>query len=173
MSEVPGDRDELVDVVDEFDRVVDVVPRRVMRRERLRHRAVFVAVTDSRGRLLVHRRSNTKDLWPGWFDIAVGGVVTSGEDWSTAARRELFEEMGLVAEGLIALDDERPRSYDDHDVSLLGRTWQVWHDGPVTFVDAEVAEAWWLPRRDIESLMTRERFLPDSLALVWPLLRWT
>jgi len=173
MSEVPGDRDELVDVVDEFDRVVDVVPRRVMRRERLRHRAVFVAVTDSRGRLLVHRRSNTKDLWPGWFDIAVGGVVTSGEDWSTAARRELFEEMGLVAEGLIALDDERPRSYDDHDVSLLGRTWQVWHDGPVTLVDAEVAEAWWLPRRDIESLMTRERFLPDSLALVWPLLRWT
>lgn len=64
--------DELVDIVDEFDHVVDSVPRRVMRAERLRHRAVFIAVVDGMGRLLVHRRSPAKDVWPGWCDIAVG-----------------------------------------------------------------------------------------------------
>lgn len=164
----PGD--EMVDVVDEHDRVVGVVPRRVMRRDRLRHRAVFVAVVDSRGRLLVHRRSDTKDLWPGWFDLAVGGVVASGEDWVTAARRELGEEMGIDVDEIVSLDEGRPRSYDDDEVSLIGRSWLVRHDGPVSFVDAEVAEAWWLPRHEVESLMTTERFLPDSLALVWPLL---
>ena len=162
----PGD--EMVDVVDENDRVIGAVPRRVMRRERLRHRAVFVAVVDSRGRLLVHRRSESKDLWPGWFDLAVGGVVASGEEWSVAARRELREEMGIEVDDLVSLDEGRPRAYDDADVSLVGRCWRVQHDGPVTFVDAEVAEAWWLARHEVESLVTRERFLPDSLALVWP-----
>ena len=31
------------------------------------------------GRLLVHRRSDDKDLWPGRWDLAVGGVVAAGE----------------------------------------------------------------------------------------------
>ena len=56
--------DELVDVVDEFDQVIQVVPRRVMRADRLRHRAVFIAILDGAGRLLVHRRSPHKDIWP-------------------------------------------------------------------------------------------------------------
>ena len=70
--------DELVDVVDEFDQVIQVVPRRVMRADRLRHRAVFIAILDGAGRLLVHRRSPHKDVWPSWCDIAVGGVVGAG-----------------------------------------------------------------------------------------------
>ena len=160
--------DEMVDIVDENDLVIEVVPRRVMRRDRLRHRAVFVAVVDSRARLLVHRRSESKDLWPGWFDLAVGGVVVHGEDWSIAARRELREEMGIEADEFVPLDEGRPRSYDDHEVSLIGRCWRVRHDGPVTFVDAEVAEAWWLARHEVELLIANERVLPDSLALVWP-----
>lgn len=160
--------DEMVDVVDENDLVIEVVPRRVMRRDRLRHRAVFVAVVDSRARLLVHRRSESKDLWPGWFDLAVGGVVVHGEDWSMAARRELREEMGIEADEFVPLDEGRPRSYDDDEVSLLGRCWRVRHDGPVTFFDAEVAEAWWLARHEVELLIANERVLPDSLALVWP-----
>lgn len=96
--------------------------------------------------------------------------MASGEDWVTAARRELGEEMGIDVDEIVSLDEGRPRSYDDDEVSLIGRSWLVRHDGPVSFVDAEVAEAWWLPRHEVESLMTTERFLPDSLALVWPLL---
>jgi isopentenyldiphosphate isomerase len=50
---------EPVEVVDEDDRVLGVVPRARMRRENLRHRAVFVAVYATDGRLLVHRRAET------------------------------------------------------------------------------------------------------------------
>ncbi|MGA1680823.1 MAG: NUDIX domain-containing protein [Ilumatobacteraceae bacterium] len=87
--------DELVDVVDRQDRVLRVVTRSEMRRDRLCHRAVFIAISDGEGRILVHRRALTKDIWPGWLDIAVGGVVASGETYDEAAERELAEEVGV------------------------------------------------------------------------------
>lgn len=170
---------ETVDVVDELDRVLGTVTRTEMRRDRLRHRAVFVAVLDGAGRLLVHRRAVTKDVWPGWLDIAVGGVVTSGESYDEAARRELAEEIGVVDVEPVAIDSGRSRVYDDEDVSLVGRCFMVTTSGPFVFADGEVSEAWWMTRPEFEELRRSvggangdigERFLPDSLTLLLPLL---
>ena len=160
----------MVDVVDPHDRVVRSVTRAEMRRERLRHRAVFVAVTDGNGRLLVHRRAITKDVWPGWLDIAVGGVVASGESYDRAAERELAEEVGVSGVEVEALDGRVARAYDDDEVSLLGRCYLVTSSGPFVFRDGEVSEAWWMTRAEFEESRSRERFLPDSLALLLPLL---
>jgi 8-oxo-dGTP pyrophosphatase MutT (NUDIX family) len=159
---------ELVDIVDEFDHVVDSVPRRVMRAERLRHRAVFIAVVDGMGRLLVHRRSPAKDVWPGWCDIAVGGVVGAGETYLEAAHRELAEEIGVTTETLAELDLGESRPYDDDQVSLLAHCYMVTSEGPFTFDDGEVVEAWWVHRDGLDDLLVREKFLPDSLALLLP-----
>lgn len=164
--------DEMVDQVDENDRVIGRVSRADMRARRLRHRAVFVAVTDGSGRLLVHRRSSAKDIWPGWCDIAVGGVVTSGEDYVVAAHRELAEEIGIERVELLELDGGRALSFDDDSVSLVGRCFQVIHTGPFVFADGEVADAWWVDRDELEQARRVERFLPDSLALVLPRIRW-
>ena len=154
--------EELVDVVDADDQVVATVPRARMRAERLRHRVVFVAVTNRIGELLVPRRSDDKDLWPGRWDIAAGGVVAAGERYDVAARRELFEELGI---------DASPAplgggTYADADVDLVGRCYHVVHDGPVRFVDGEVAEARWVDRARLDALLAGERFVPDSIALV-------
>jgi len=162
--------DELVDVVDELDHVVDSVPRRVMRTERLRHRAVFIAVVDGMGRLLVHRRSPLKDVWPGWCDIAVGGVVGAGETYLDAAHRELAEEIGVSAATLEEIDLGESRAYDDDQVSLMARCYVVISEGPFTFDDGEVVEAWWVHRDGLDDLLRRERFLPDSLKLLLPLI---
>lgn len=161
---------EWVDVVDEDDRVCRVVTRSEMRRDRLRHRAVFVAVLDGTGRLLVHRRATTKDLWPGRLDLAVGGVVSSGESYADAARRELAEEIGVTGVEPEPIDDGRPRAFDDADVSLMGRCFRVTSTGPFVFADGEVSEAWWVTRDEFTELRRRESFLPDSLALVLPAL---
>lgn len=162
--------DELVDVVDEHDHVIQTVPRRRMRAERLRHRAVFIAILDGAGRLLVHRRSPLKDIWPGWCDIAVGGVVGAGESYRDAAYRELAEEVGIKTVELIELDPDDSRSYDDDQVSLMARCFVVTAQGPFTFDDGEVIEAWWVHRDGLNDLLSREKFLPDSLALLLPLI---
>ena len=162
--------DELVDVVDEFDQVIQVVPRRVMRADRLRHRAVFIAILDGAGRLLVHRRSPHKDVWPSWCDIAVGGVVGADESYLEAAHRELAEEVGVSTATLEVVDQGAPRQYDDDQVSLMARCYVVTSQGPFTFDDGEVVEAWWVHRDGLDDLLRRERFLPDSLALLLPLI---
>ena len=117
----------MVDIVDDDDVVVRTVTRAEMRRDRLQHRAVAVAVFASDGRLLVHRRSDDKDVWPGQWDIAAGGVVAAGEDYETAARRELAEELGVEVEALEALGEGRFR---DDAVALIGRGFRCVHDAP-------------------------------------------
>jgi isopentenyldiphosphate isomerase len=159
---VPDGREELVDIVDSDDRIIDTVARAVMRRDVLRHRAVFILVRDKERRVLIHRRSDAKDLWPGWWDIAVGGVVAAGESYDEAARRELFEEAGVAAEPLFVSSG----AYDDTEVSLIARCYEVRHDGAVAANDGEVAEFRWVSTAELRDLVSRERFLPDSLALL-------
>lgn len=159
-------RVELVDIVDENDVVVDVVSRTVMRRKRLRHRSVFIVVTSSSGDVLVHRRSETKDIWPGWVDIAVGGVLQSGETYEQGAKREIAEELGIDSIEISTFDDGLARPYHDEDVSLLGRCFIVSHDGPFTFRDGEVADAWWMSVDELSDLVRDHRVLPDSCALL-------
>lgn len=162
--------DELVEVVDPDGRVLRVVPRRQMRAERLRHRTVFVAVVSSDGRLLVHQRSTAKDVWPGWWDLAVGGVVAAGEDWDEAAARELAEEIGVVGVVPEPIDGGRLGRYEDDQVRLVGRCFRVVHDGPFSFADGEVVQARFVTPGELAELRCRERFLPDSVALLLPLL---
>jgi isopentenyldiphosphate isomerase len=161
--------DERVEVVDADGTVVDVVSRREMRAQRLRHRTVFVVVQSTDGRVLVHQRSPDKDIWPSWWDMAVGGVVGLGEDWDTAARREVEEEIGVIADP-VPIDDGELALYEDDMVSLVGRRYRVVHDGPFTFADGEVVQARFVTRDELARLVDDVPFLPDSLQILLPLI---
>lgn len=160
--------DELVDEVDVDDRVVATVTRAEMRARRLRHRSVAVAVVSSTGELLVHRRSEHKDLWPDMWDVAIGGVVAAGEPYDDAAARELAEEVGIV-EPMAPLGRGR---YEDGDVAEILACYRVVHDGPFAFADGEVIEARWVTPAALEVLQSHARFVPDTTAVLMPLLRW-
>jgi isopentenyldiphosphate isomerase len=160
---------ELVDVVDDDDRVTATVTRARMRSEHLQHRVVFILVRRSDGHVLVHRRSAAKDIWPSAWDIAVGGVVASGEAWEAAAARELAEEVGisLVRPALV-----RAARYEDPDVAELARVYEVTWDGPVVFTDGEVVTAEWLAPAEVRSRVADPAFVfcPDSVALAGDLI---
>jgi isopentenyldiphosphate isomerase len=161
--------DERVEVVDADGTVVDIVSRQEMRTRRLRHRTVFVMVQSTDGRVLVHQRSPDKDIWPSWWDMAVGGVVGLGEDWDTAARREVEEEIGVVADPQ-PIDNGELAVYEDDMVSLVGRRYRVVHDGPFTFTDGEVVQARFVTREELARLIDDVPFLPDSLQILLPLI---
>lgn len=162
-----GAESEPVEVVDDEDRVVRVVTRAEMRAERLLHRAVAIAVLSSDGRLLVHRRAGHKDIWPGMWDVAAGGVVGVGESYEEAAARELREELGIATTSWWPLGAGR---FEDESVALLGRSCAVVHDGPFTFDDGEIDEVRWVTRAEFDRMRTEERFVPDNLQLVVPFL---
>lgn len=86
---------ELIDIVNEKDKVVGVKNKDDVHRDGDLHRASRVYVVNSKGDILIHRRTKTKKLNPGYWDITVGGHVHSGETYENAAKRELKEELGI------------------------------------------------------------------------------
>lgn len=87
--------EELFDVVDQQDRVLHQAPRSVVHAQHWLHRAAHIFVFNSRGELLIHRRSATKDECPLMYTSSASGHLAAGEDYEPAAVRELQEELGL------------------------------------------------------------------------------
>lgn len=89
--------DEVFDVVDDANRVVGTARRADVHARGLRHRAVHVFVFNARGELFLQKRSHLKDAHPGVWDSSAAGHLDSGEDYESAAAREIREELGLAA----------------------------------------------------------------------------
>ena len=152
-------------MLDATGAVVGVASRAEMRARNLRHRSVGIVVLNGHGRLLAHRRADDKDIWPGRWDVACGGVVGSGETWADAARRELAEELGIDAEPRFLGAGEWAGDGTDAVVHVFA----VEHDGPYRFADGEVVEARWVDRAELDALLASAPFCPDSIAIGLPL----
>lgn len=129
-------QEEIFDVCDAEDRVVGQAPRSVVHRNRLLHRAVHVFVFNSQDQLLVQVRSATKDEFPNCYTSSASGHLSAGEDYLESARRELKEEIGLLAP--LEFQAKFPASEDfawEHTVLYRARSDQEPSPDPV-----EVAE---------------------------------
>lgn len=161
--------EEWFDVVDDQDRVVGAAPRREVHARGLLHRAVHVLVFDSAGRVLLQKRSASKDMYPNQWAASASGHVDRGEDYDTAVVREMGEELGIV---VTAVPARLCRILACEDT---GREF-VWvyscrHDGPVQPQPEEISEVVWRTPAEVD-LWVRERpeeFAPSFL-LVWA--RW-
>lgn len=70
--------------------------RNICHSQSLWHRAIVVFIISTDGKkVLLQKRSQNKRLWPGLWDVAVGGHVDAGEFGYQAAIREAKEELGL------------------------------------------------------------------------------
>lgn len=88
-------KDELFVVVDRNDRVIGYRTRHECHTDKtLIHRVAGILITDN-GKILLQKRSLTKDMGPGQWGISSAGHVGKGESYEQAARRELFEELGV------------------------------------------------------------------------------
>lgn len=152
---------QLVEHVDEYGEVIEIVTRAEMRERALRHRCVYIAVLDSQDRLLCHKRADWKDVFPGAWDLAFGGVCDVGEDWLPSAHRELQEEAGVDGE----LTDCGSVTFDAPGVALVGRLYFCRHEGPFTFDDGEVVDTQWVPLAELADFVASTT-VPDDSAVV-------
>ena len=87
--------DEVVDVVNGRDLVMGESTLGDCLAKGLLHRAVAVLIIRGDGRYLLQARSR-RDAWhPGLWTISSTGHVRKGETYLDAAKRELFEELGI------------------------------------------------------------------------------
>ena len=156
-------RDEIVVVVDERNRVVGAAPRWEVRAQKLIHRSTYILVFNSAGQLFLHKRSATKDVYPGRYDPAVGGVVCAGEDYDEGARRELAEELGVTEARLTTLFDFY---FSDGTAPVWGRAYSCTHDGAVILQREEIASGGFLPIDQVLERSETELFTPDGLQVL-------
>lgn len=95
---------------------------REVRREKIEvHVGVICFRLSSVGELevLVGKRAETKELYPGFWDTG-GGALNEGEDFREAAERKLSEEFGVQAKILEPVSDFRIAVTNDSQLVIPG-----------------------------------------------------
>ena len=154
----PGD--EIVAIVDEDNNVVGAAPRREMRAKRLPHRSTYILVFNSQGEIYIQKRTRTKDVFPGYYDPAAGGVVLAGEGYMEGALRELEEEMGIRGVPLQGLFEFY---HSDASSRVWGAAFRCVYDGEVTLQEDEVESGAFMALDDVFKASAAQPFTPDGL----------
>jgi isopentenyldiphosphate isomerase len=155
--------EEIVEIVDRDNTPIGAVTRRIMRQQRLIHRASYILVFNRQGELFIQKRTLTKDVYPGYWDLAAGGVVLAGESYLMSAVRELREELGVSGVKLKLLFDQY---FEDENNRVWGRIFSCINDGPFTLQAEEIDQGRFIPLAAIEALNTSEPVTPDGMALL-------
>ena len=139
--------------VDKNDRLIGYGPRLEAISKGIIHRIVRIFIYNTRGELLIQKRSLNIDIPKRW-DQSAAGHVDEGEDYVTAARRELQEEVGIADIRLKKITKFYAEEIDD---SVLKKRFNVLYratyDGPITFEPEEISEVKWVSPEELEKWM--------------------
>ena len=153
-------QDEIVFIVDVKNNVIGAETRSVMRSKGLIHRAAYILVFNSSGKIFVQKRTMTKDVYPGYYDVATGGVVLDKETYEESARRELEEELAIRDVPLSHLFDFY---YQDGNNRVWGRAYTCVYDGKIVLQEEEVESGSFRGVDEIIRMAGNELYTPDSL----------
>lgn len=155
--------EEIVQIVDRSNKPIEALPRREMRQRGLIHRACYILVFNTEGELFLQKRTDSKDIYPGYWDVAAGGVVLAGESYEQSARRELEEELGVAGVKLTFLFDHY---FEVDDNRVWGRVFSCTNEGPFILQPEEVAYGRFTSLDSIELLNQTEPVTPDGIKLL-------
>ena len=125
---------------------------------------VHICIINSEGKMLIQLRTETKDSWPGMWDLSVGGSSQTGDSSADAAHRELLEELGLDVD----FSDKRPAltinfkdGFDDY--YILNAEPDL---DSLRLQPEEVQRTKWADAQEIYDLIDSGDFIPYQKALI-------
>lgn len=128
--------EEIVTLVNSDNHIIGQAPRSEVREKVLIHRVTYILVFNDAGQLLLQKRTPSKDLYPGHYDAAAGGVLTIGESYESSAARELSEELGILTD--TPLQAHFDHYFERPDNRCWGRVFSCTHNGPFVLQASEV-----------------------------------
>jgi alkylated DNA nucleotide flippase Atl1/isopentenyldiphosphate isomerase len=137
---------EMLEVVDLENQVIGVETRARVRRENILHRGVGILCWNPQGELYVHQRTPTKDLFPSYYDMMVGGALEAGERYREAALREVQEELGV---GNVEIDFLLETLYQGPKNRAWIQLFQVTWEGPIDWQQEEICWGRWMPFEEV------------------------
>lgn len=144
---------EIFDLVDDDGKIIGQERRGVVHTTGLLHRAVYVWVFNTNNAVLLQRRSLSKLIGPGEWDLSTAEHLSQGETFKEAAIRGLKEELGIdnvsIDGPLTSLHKNEYHQGPYHDVELVQSFIVRGFDGEVQFQDGEVIDAEWVDMSDL------------------------
>ena len=153
---------EVLDIVDDNNQVVGSAPYDDVYARRLNHRIVHVLIFNEKGEIFLQMRSAKKNFCPGHWVTSAGGHVQQGETYEQAAKRELEEELGLVAP--LTLINESP--YDHYKMRKFLQVFRAVSEGPFNLNLEEVAGGRWFSVADARDMVKKNQLIHPELAHV-------
>ncbi|WDG80580.1 NUDIX hydrolase [Pseudomonas chlororaphis] len=147
--------------VDGEDQLLGALARSELRERGLIGRGTYILLFNSAGELCVHRRTLSKALYPGYWDVAAGGMVLATESYAESAARELEEELGVSGVELTAHDHF---FFEDTGNRLWCSAFSAVWDGSLRLQPEEVLEARFISIDEVMREITEKPYCPDSLA---------
>ncbi|MBN1234118.1 MAG: NUDIX domain-containing protein [Candidatus Coatesbacteria bacterium] len=151
---------EFLDIIGDNGKIIGQASRdQVHRNPNLLHPAVHMHIYNSNGEILLQKRSDSKDMFPGKWDTAVGGHVISGELPDNAILREAKEELGL--EDIIP-ERYMIYRYQDDTQSELMHVYLINLDREYKPDDNEISEIAFFKYEEILELKKTEEITPTA-----------
>ena len=155
---------ESLDIVDDQDQVIGSAERDEIYAKKLPHRIVHVLIFNSKGEMLLQKRSKTVSFAPSHWSTAVGGHVKSGESYGVAAEREFEEELGVVVPMSYGFKD----IYDNNaGLKKFIVTFTAEYEGPFEIDTDAVESVAFISLDEIRRMIAEgEKFHPELLFLL-------
>lgn len=124
----------------------------------LYHIVCDILVRHQDGDYLLMQRDYQKETYPGLYEASAGGSVLKGETPFAGAKRELFEETGIVAETLTPLYRTVNRKHDAIHYGYLCVT-DIDKD-KIKLQKNETIQYCWLSKQEFLEFINTENFVP-------------
>ena len=145
-------KDEFFDIVNEQNEVIGQEKRHIVHQTGLWHRGVHVFLFTPDRRLLIQKRSQTRDKFPGTLDCSVSEHLKPGESYLSAAIRGLREELGVEDIHLTRLIQFK-MNYGPNDNEFSEVFEGTFDDIPITIDHNEVEEIAFHAIPELEEMM--------------------
>ena len=161
----PTDR-RLVEVVDDRNRPLAVLPKDLVHRQLLRHRSVQVLVFNTEKKIYLQRRHQLKQFFPGRWDVSARTHLRVGEAAHDAALRILREELQLEVDTpqlARTLPSCPETGFEQVSIYVVSR-----NTLPIIPNTEEVSEGYYFSREELTCLIKEfKELLTPNLVTLW------
>jgi len=160
------DSDSLVEIVDDNNRPIAVLPKDLAHRQFLNHRSVQVLIFNNEKKLYLQKRDKSKRFFPGRWDISARTHPAVGESTDGAAIRILRDNLHLDIESPQFLRNLPPcaeTGYENVTIFAVTRINQA-----IVPNAKDVSEGYYFSREELTCLIKEFReLLTPNLVTLW------
>jgi isopentenyl-diphosphate delta-isomerase len=155
---------EYLDVVNDKNEVIGRAERVEINQKKLPHRIVHILVFNSKGKIVLHKRTPWNKFCPNCWTTSAGGYVQAGETYEQAGLREYKEELGVTSQIELAYED----IYEDNQgLKKFLQTFKTVYNGPFNPDQEKVSEIRFLNLNEIRGMIkNKELFHPELIYIL-------